>query len=580
MYTKSFIPALFSLALFLLVGGCDFGAAQQAVESMGVIVKLEPIETTVSGQIVDAASGELVETPVTLQFEGPDGEAVVDMYSDPLSSQEVTGGVTSVGIKNGRQPTSQNPVRLRVVAQAEGYKPTSEVIEIHDSGTKQFTLDLLSTNPAQQPNGASGVRDKSGTASAEGKMETDLDVRTPSDYQKGQAALHIPDKSILRSRQAGVEGQLTVDLSHYPANEATMDALPASGTIETGTQSERFGVVGYLNLRIQDEDGETVSRITDPGTDRTRTTVRLPEDAVHPSTGTDLQKGDELELFRYDTDEGTWHSDTTVTVRALGADAPRRAPASSTSETTASEGALALRWQSLDDNTSSWWAWGTRSTASCQLAAEAQVDANGQAGTVEVVLQRAGRKYSNTMSIDELKGGAQPLSALLGQSTVPRYEDYVLTLATRDGQSRTIEGVDPCDGRYSMTLPEPTSTPRTDVLFRASPECPGDQKVRITSVPTLTIYYRAQDAPEGTSWHTAGDDNITWVMDDPENPTYIKSAELRLDDLKQDTHYDMYTTYDGERYEASAHVPVRDTATIEEDRVLVTYRQDFSEVCS
>jgi hypothetical protein len=42
----------------------------------------------------------------------------------------------------------------------------------------------------------------------------------------------------------------------------------------------------------------------------------------------------------------------------------------------------------------------------------------------------------------------------------------------------------------------------------------------------------------------------------------------------------MYTTYNGERYEASALVPSLASAPIEDNRVLLEYSQDFSSVCS
>ncbi len=573
---------VFALALLLLTGGCDFGAAQRAVDSMGVIVELAPIETTVSGQAVDAATGELVETPLTLRFKGADGNAVVDMYSDPLSSQQIEGGLASFGIQNGRQPSSNAPVRLRVVATAEGYQPTSEVIEIHAPGTKQFTLDLLSENPRQQPEGTSSVRDRSGEAS-DGNVAKAVTVETSSEHRDGRAGLHIPSDSRLETAQTTAEGQLTIDLSHYPPTDATMDALPANGTIETNNQTERFGVVGYLNLRIRDESGEAVSRITNPGKNKThtQTTVRLPADAVHPSTGDPLQEGDELELFRYDADAGTWHPDTTVTVQSLNSS--RQPPAAGGpnlfDDPDHANSALGFNWRPMKTTSSRWWAWGSRSKTSCKLETTVQIEKNGQAGSVAIALERPGRKYSNTKSLDALSE-TTPMSTLLGKSSVPCYQDYELTAKTRDGQTRTIGGVDPSNGTVSMTLPESSSIPRTDALFRGHPECPGDQKVRITSVPTLTIYYRSHDAPTGATWHTAGDDKIKWVMDDPDNPTYIKYAELRLDGLEQDTRYDMYTTYDGDRYEGTDLVPARDTATIEEDRVVVPYSQDFSDVCS
>jgi hypothetical protein len=561
---------------FLLFTGCDVGALQEATESMGVIVRLSPIETTVSAQVLDAASGELVETPVTLSFRGPDRTAPVDMYSDPISSQTVEGGVTSFGIQNGRPPSSAAPVRLRVVAEAEGYQTTSEVVEIHKQGTKKVTLNLLSANPNRQPDGATGVRDQSGTVRS-GRVARELNVETPARNGTGGAAVHVPRGSPLRASKRSADGRLTVDLSYYPPNEKTLGALPGSGTIGTDSRAPRFTVVGYMNLRLRDAEGRSVSGVMDrPGhSDVPHTRARLPNGAVHPATGQPLHAGDQLELFRYDEEAGVWHADTTVRVVPLDGPGPGKSQSAA-----GASSSLGIQWDPWAPRTSQWWAWGTQSRVSCAPDAQIQIAPNGQAGSLQVRLERTGLQYTGTVDIDALSADGPSLAPLLDQSSVPQYQDYSLTFTTREGQTRTLTNVDPCGGSYAVTLPAPPSVPRTDVLFRAYPECPAGQKVRITSVPTVTIYYRESNAPSGATWHTAGDEKISWIMDDPKNPTYIKRAELRLDGLKQDTRYDLYTTYDGKRHEASGLVPARSTAEIVEDRVLVEYSQDFSSICS
>jgi hypothetical protein len=559
----------------LLLTGCDLSGLQKTTESMGVIVQLPSIETTVSAQVRDAASGELVETPVTLSFRGPDRTAPVDMYSDPISSQTMDGGVTSFGIRNDQQPTSADPVRLRVVAQAEGYQQTSEVIEIHKEGTKEIALDMLSANPKQQPKGATGVRDRSGTVRA-GRVASELNVQTPAQEGLGSAQVHVPKGSPLRADKRSVDGRLTVDLSYYPPNEKTLDALPGNGTIGTGSRATRFTVVGYLNLRIRNAQGQSVSVITErpESSESPHTKALLPDGAVHPTTGEPLQTGDQLELFRYDAEAGVWHPDTTVRVASM------RSQHTQKSGEAAKQTSLGIQWDPWGTNTSQLWAWGTQSQVTCEVGSRVQISPNEQAGTLKVRLQRSGLQYTGSVDISTLSTGDHALAQLLDQSSVPQYRDYSLTFTTRDGQTRTLTNVDPCAGSYAVTLPAPTSVPRTDVLFRAYPECPAGQKVRITAVPTVTIYYRESNAPSGAAWHTAGDEKISWIMDDPKNPTYIKQAELRLDGLKQETRYDLYTTYDGKRYEASGVVPDRDTASLVEDRVLVEYSQDFSSVCS
>ena len=568
---------LLVVSVALVVGGCDFGAARDAVESVGVIVELDSIETTVSGQFIDAATGELVESPVTLKLRGPDGDAAIDMYSDPISSQTISGGITSFGIQNARQPAPDDPIRIRVVAHAEDYHTTSETFEVHEDGNKEFTLTMVRSDPNRQPEGATGIRDRSNRVRA-GQMTDALTLQTP-DEGTGTAALYLPDGSTLRTSKRPTSTSLTVDLSYYPTNEATLDALPGNGTMAVGSQTERFNLAGYLNLQIRNGTGTLVSKIeTGPEAPTPQMKVHLPAGASNPSSGTPIRAGDELTLYRYDAETGLWQSDTSVSVVYMAGDGS----ASSTSHNAGDVGHdLGIIWNPWTSSSSSkWWAWGTPSESTCDIDAQLQIHPNGQSGGLNVTLQRSGLQYSGSTPVEDLANQAVLLSGLLDQSKASAYQDYELVLTTRDGETQTVQGIDPCSGTYSTSLPAPSSAPRTDALFRGYPECPGNQKVRITSVPTVTVYYRETEAPSGAPWHTADDEKIAWVMDDPDNPTYIRWAELRLDGLKQDTRYDMYTTYDGERYEASALVPSRQSATIVEDRVLVEYNQDFSSVCS
>ena len=126
-------------AALLTIGSCDFDAAKEAFDAFDVIVELEPINTVVAGLIVDANGNDLVEVDVTLRFAGTDAGAVIDMFSDPIQQQHVEGGLTSFGIQNSRVPSVNDPVILRVLAEAEGYMPGSATLQLDDVGQHQFT---------------------------------------------------------------------------------------------------------------------------------------------------------------------------------------------------------------------------------------------------------------------------------------------------------------------------------------------------------------------------------------------------------------------------------------------------------
>lgn len=579
-FPSSFRLCLLLVALVLTTTSCDFGGAQDAVNSVGVAVELNTIKTTVTGTFTDAHTESLTKTPVTVQYKGPDADAVVDMYSDPMRRQTVRGGATSFGIHDVRAPTSQRPLRLNLLLNANGYLSTSKTVEVQSEGVTAVTAHLLSTDPRRQPKGASGTRDRSGKTTADGILRHAVNVHTPSVSTEGSAHLHLPKGARLYGETDPAQGILTTDLVHYPAQGTSLYALPGDGTIQDKNSTTRFGLVGYMHLRMQGEHGQIVSQVTSPtNAGTTNIWVHLSDDAVHPGTGAPLRAGDELTLYRYHSSAGTWSEDTTVTVQDPKTNAKQSAGRSSfTTASHDSDSGLGIQWTSWSRAASQLWAWGTPRMASCPVQATVSMTTNGHEGSLQAILQRPGYAFQATASIDDLTDdGTVPLSQLIGSSTVPDASDYTLTVTIPSGKSVTTAPVNPCGGTQSITLPSAPSGGRTDVLFRAAPECPGDQKVRVSSLPAFPVYYRKT----GTStWQVAGSGRINWVMNDPNSPTYLEAAELRLDGLKQNTQYEVFTIYDGVRHDASDHVPDRSTATLEDGRVVVEYSQDFSNACS
>lgn len=578
-YTKasSDFASLLSMltALTLVLSGCDVSGAQETFKSTGVIVAIESIETTVTGQLLDANGGGLVEAPASIKFQGTDAHTVVDMYSDAIDQQSVHGGVASFGLQSARTPTRSKPLRIRMIVEADGYLPTSIAVAVHETGTAAFTTRLLSTDPRAQPEEASVIHNRSLDVSDTGTLAHDVNIQTPAAANEGSVRLLIPKEA----RLSGRTGATAIDLIHYPPYGEALRALPGNGALEASKSSQSsstFALAGYAMLRIRGDGGfgtnENGGAATGP-----RMRVHFADGAVHPGTGAALQAGDELTLYRYDPSAGTWASQKTVRVR------PRRntlkASAASHRHSAAAK-RLGIEWGAGSSESFQLWAWGAKSGAACSVAATVDISPNARTGSVQGTLRRPGQEYTATIPIDKLADGPASLATLFSQSTLPEASDYSLVITTPDGKTTTIENVSPCSGTYSAVLPAAPSTSRTDVLFRGTPDCPGDQKVRLTSLPTFTVYYRQQDAASGTPWHIAGDERITWVLDDPDTPTHIKFTELRLDGLKQDTRYEVFTTYNGDRREAAALVPTRDEATIEEDRVVVSYSRDFANACS
>ena len=557
------------IGLLVMTTSCDFGAAKNAVQSVSPAVSLPTTETTISGRAVEATTGALLQTSADLQFQGPNSDALLNMYGDPVSALTLYSGAISLGVRE--RPSQDTPVRFQVVATADGYQSTSESVQLVAPGTKQFRLDLLSEDPTDQPEGAFGIRHRFDQIH-DGRLLADLSVETPPAPDGSTVGLSIPNGTVLYDDNRPADAPIVVDLVHYSVTEQTLDALPANGVLASESSPRRFSAVGFLNRQIQAGGTADVSGLESPSDAPSTTWVRLSADAVDPSTGTAIQTGDPLTLFRFDTTTGTWRADTTVTVRSLstGKNGKVRRASAGTS--------LGIRWPLQRFLHSRWWAWGRRSPQSCAPNATLQINTNGQSGNVEVRLHRPGLQYKRSVSLDALADSDLSISTLLEQSTLPRHEDYTLSLRTRDDQSQTIYSINPCGGTQSVSLPSPTDpATRTNVLVQAIPTCPASQHIRITSAPKVMVYYREL----GTDgWNTAGSDRVTWILDDPKSPTYIKRAELVLDGLKQGTEYEFTTTYGQDQYTASLQVPRRENATMKDERVVVKYERPLSDICS
>ena len=559
------------IGLLVMTTSCDFGAAKNAVQSVSPTVSLPTTETTISGRAVEATTGALLQTSADLQFQGPNSDALLNMYGDPVSALTLYSGAISLGVRE--RPSQDNPVRFQVVATADGYQSTSESVQLVAPGTKQFRLDLLSEDPTDQPEGAFGTRQRFDQIE-NGHLQANLLAETPSAPSGSNIGLSIPKGTALYEDNRPVGAPLVVDLVHYSVTDELLEALPGNGILASDAAPSRFSTMGYLNRQLRAAEGDDVSGLTPANGTKPTMRVRLPDDAVNPSSGTTIQAGDPIELFRFDPTTGAWRPDTTVTVQLLSSGAAKHA-----AQRRASSGSsLGIQWSLQRSLQTRWWAWGHRSPRSCVPNKTIQVNTNEQFGNVELRLRRPGLQYQRSVSLDALRDDGGSLSTLLDQPTIPNHADYTLTLQTRDGQSRTVSSITPCGGTQSVTLPAPTDqTPRSDVLVQAIPTCPATQHIRLTSAPKVMVYYRELGT---TGWNTAGSNHVTWIKDDPNSPTYIKRAELTLDGLKQGARYEFTTTYGQDQYEAAVEVPRRKNATIKDGRAVVKYDRPLPNVCS
>lgn len=548
MTTPSLRRAALGLCLLAVaVTGCDLEPLNNAIDDFGIVVQLEPINTTVSGMLVDAASGELITREATLRFSGRDAGTVVDLYSDQLSEQRIRGGLTSFGIANSAEPSADAPVQFTVSAQVDGYETASEVVRVRQTGDgAQFVLRLVNkTRPPQ------GVTTQQATASTDdsGAVAETTEAAAVDAETGASATVSVPAGSVFTDESgAPLTGELTTEVTYYNnTSEAALNAVP--GDFEDADSGEPLVMMGMTSVSVTDGQGRKAQR--SQGTDA----VRLTFDVDAAQEGT-------LALYAFDPDRG-W-VDTGAEIDAVEASSNRIEGTANAS--------YGVELVDIDLLTSFMLA--VRPSAFCPVGGTFSIARNGHFGRLNVKVNAVGLSFSTEVSAgaDDLTLDFADVSPL---TTLPANLTADVVVSSGD-YAATLSGVSPCGGSYAMTLPAQEAAV-SNVQMHLMPTCSGDKKARVTSVPTVAVYYRKQGS---TNVQHAG--TPRWILDDPDAPTYLVRGELDVDGVEEGNTYTFFSTYDGETYERDVLIPDAASASKQtaDGRSVIEISEDVDDICS
>lgn len=300
------------LALPLTLTACDIG---DPTEGFSLRFNYSAADANVSTRVVDAATGNPLEVPVSVAFSGQDADRLVDIQGDRVETLEVTpdGGVAvsafNVGIDGA--PSAQAPARIRMRITAPGYIATAFPVSV---STSEKSLTVRMVRRDAPPAGVS-VAQRTATADAAGTQEA-VTVEAGS-----AAGLTIPQGTQLKDAAGQpVQGALQVDFAAFDAaSEDAAAAFPGGALgaeVETaaGAAVGSFTSAGFVSIHIEDAAGNTVSRYSQP------VTVRIPVAAGtrNPQTGQPFQAGDAIGVFSLTEAEGVWREEAAATVATRG----------------------------------------------------------------------------------------------------------------------------------------------------------------------------------------------------------------------------------------------------------------------
>lgn len=547
--------ALVALAAAGLFTACDLQDVQQAADDFRVVVELPPIETVANVQVMDLRTHAPVNRAVTLTFDGPDAGAVIDAYSDPISKAALKGGFTTFGIDNARVPSSGDPVRLRVKAEAEGYLTTTVPVVIDEPGTANVRVRLVPDDPRQSPEGVAGSRTHANVD--RGALRKDVAASTSVSKASGasaHAAASIPKGTALYAADGSpLSGRLTVDLAAYEANDKGLRALPAS----VRENKDGRSLVSAARLRVQDAQGRTAARF---GTNGTAMTTKAGASAksvaglsLTLSTGT-VSSNMALSHYVLRLEDGTDVVEVYVpmaavdgaglTVGVQGSQLIVSGVAHDISTLTGSSGDLYLSLSGVASRT-------------CTPSGTINVAANGHTGTGALTVGGNGLYYEKSISVTGGQTTSVSVSNLVTDPTLPDVStEWPVTAIAPNGETTTAL-VDLCGGgTATMTLPAPSSS-LIDATVSVDPNCPAGQQIPFTGeVDGYVLNYRK--AGTTADFQPVSGNAVTVTSTD----TYLTGVDVQMTNVEASTDYEFYAAFDGESGYRTITMPATDGGTV------------------
>jgi hypothetical protein len=308
---------------------CD---VNDPTENLKVIVNTDPIETVISGSVVNGATSEPIDD-VAVQFtvSGDDAGLVVNLSGASQTSFELSEGMVSFALTESADPSPDNPVELLLIAETNGYLSTSLPLKIHETGSKTFRVYMIKIN--DPPEGVARA-EGDGQADAFGTLLQDVQVNATEPITGARSGVELPQGLILYAEDgAPLQGDLDVLLVYNNnQSDASLASFPGgfevtveqSGVIQEGGL---FVSAGLATVEISDPTGKIahtfgynagagkrLSRALADEDTLPTISVGVPSDTYNPETGGMVGNGDAIDIWLYDVDGGVWEHQSRDTI--------------------------------------------------------------------------------------------------------------------------------------------------------------------------------------------------------------------------------------------------------------------------
>lgn len=505
------------------IAACDTTKIEDAIDNFGVVIGLEPINTSVSILITDATTGELINTQIETEFSGENGSDVIDIYSDPLPAVDVDGGILNFGISNDVVPTQNQPVTVSLRMSAAGYLSATRTVELFNTGENSYSVSLVSRNNA--PTGVEVKDETAGSTDGSGVTTNDVNVdvnsRSSQTNEETGVIVSIPSGSVFLAEDGTpLTGTLRTEAIFYNADEPeAVNAVPSELLVNEGDSA--VTMLGAAELTIRDSSGKQATSVQTSASKATATVTNTGDYIVgfilNSTTYTELQQ-----LLRL-----AYISPTT---------AERFILYSVPEVTQLNDGRVELRYL-LNTNVFKSLALVYFTEQPCNSSLT--IERNGNEGqlTVEITEKGFYRKSdiqanSNSISLRNITRGTKTITIKLPYTTVVQELDFCNT------------------SNPTISLPSPPTT-LIDATVQVNVSCFNtDEKVRVTDIPAASVVYREEGAPQGTPWRVATD--LKWDYD--ASIQALTGASCKISGVEVGKSYVLKISYDNNVEETTVDV--------------------------
>lgn len=309
-------------------GGSDdkkSGSNQVPTAPETMTVKLDMLEGRIAipVQLVDAKTGEPIQQQVTLTASDDVTDANVYENANLGINADNSTGLSTIFLKADavKTATKENPVKLRLIANSEGYFSSS--IDINYDGTEAAVQRISLVKVTAPPDGVAVAEQKNVTAKSDGTLQVPIQLSAKTaandpDHRGAGASFSLPAGTVLKDRSGTpLTGDLKVTIGYFSPKVRNIAEVfpgglsPAYVRIwENGQWNNEMGgtfiSAGLMAVDIVDSQGRKAHLLEGQ---KATMTIQTPAGLINPETNQPIKDGDTIPVWSHSESNGLWQQE-------------------------------------------------------------------------------------------------------------------------------------------------------------------------------------------------------------------------------------------------------------------------------